>query len=281
MNLNNDQYTETCFDLSKRITERYSTSFTLGIKTLHQKLRLPIFGIYGFVRLADEIVDTFHHHDKQLLLQNFKTDTYDAIERKLSTNPVLHAFQHVVNSFGITKDLIEAFLYSMEMDLTKKNYSSTAYKEYIYGSAEVVGLMCLHVFCDGDKNEFEKLKPFACKLGSAFQKINFLRDIKSDYDERERIYFPDIDFDSFSDNAKKEIETDIKNDFNEGLKGIKMLPASSRFGVTVAYTYYVSLFKKIKKLPANKIRQERIRISDFHKFVLLISTFIKNKLGLI
>jgi len=274
-------YSKVCFECSKLITERYSTSFSLGIKMFSKELRLPICAIYGYVRFADEIVDTFHNEDRVLLLKEFKIDTYKAIENKISLNPVLHSFQEVVNSCSIPHEYIDAFLESMEMDLFDTKYDERLLKKYIYGSAEVVGLMCLKVFLTKDPERYEELKHYAQLLGSAFQKINFLRDIKSDYEERQRIYFPNINFDSFSDEDKKIIEKDIEFEFEEALKGILKLPRSSRFGVYTAYIYYINLFKKIKATTANNIANKRIRVSDKRKIYLLTTSAIKFKLNLI
>lgn len=273
-------YDQTTLECSRLITQRYSTSFTLGIKTLDRKLHLPIYAIYGFVRYADEIVDTFHNQDKQALLERFKIDTYESIKAGISLNPVLHAFQLIVNKYKIDLDLIEAFLHSMEMDLDFKSYNDSKYHEYIYGSAEVVGLMCLKVFCEGDVAMYEKLKVPACKLGAAFQKVNFLRDIKSDFEERGRVYFPGVDFNQFNQSVKKRIEDDIQKDFNDSLIGIEQLPKSAKLGVKVAYLYYQKLFDKIKGLPAETITQTRIRIPNSQKISLLVGTYFESKLGL-
>jgi len=276
-----DLYTHTALQCSKVITRNYSTSFTLGIQTLHKKFHMPIYAIYGFVRYADEIVDTFHDFDKAQLLARFKMDTYQAIDEKISLNPVLHSFQLVVNQYHIGHDLIEAFLHSMEMDLQGESYNQAGYEEYIYGSAEVVGLMCLRVFCDGNDAEYDRLQPSAKHLGAAFQKVNFLRDIKSDFKERGRIYFPGVDFSSFSQEDKKKIETDIEQDFKAALIGIKQLPPPVRAGVYLAYIYYLQLFKKIRKLSASKILSERIRVPDLQKMVLLSKTFLMHRLKLL
>ncbi len=276
-----DLFSRTAFDCSELITKAYSTSFSLGIRTLNKKYHDPIYAVYGFVRYADEIVDTFHDHDKQDLLKRFKDDTYQAIEEKISLNPVLHSFQQVVNEYQIDTKLINAFLYSMEMDLDKKSYKDEDYKTYIYGSAEVVGLMCLKVFCNGDESEYQKLLTPARHLGSAFQKVNFLRDIKSDFDERGRVYFPDVDFNNFTDEDKKAIEQDIKEDFKASLVGIKSLPKEARAGVYLAYIYYTALFKKITSLSHTRIKTERIRVPDFNKLMLLIRCYFLHKLNLI
>jgi phytoene synthase len=276
-----DLYSKVCFECSKLITHRYSTSFTLGIKMFSQELRAPIYAIYGFVRFADEIVDTFHDHDKSKLLEEFKMETFKAIDQKISLNPVLHCFQDVVNEFKIDKDLIEAFLDSMEMDLHKSIYDKSDLNKYIYGSAEVVGLMCLKVFLNGDDNKYQELKPYAQALGSAFQKINFLRDMKSDYQERGRVYFPDVDFNNFNQVEKEKIEIDIAEDFTKGLEGIKKLPSSARLGVYCAYKYYINLFYKIRNSSATLVMQKRIRVSDKRKLYLLTTSAFENKLGLI
>jgi phytoene synthase len=274
-------YDKTCFECSKIITNKYSTSFSLGIKAFNKKLQYPIYAIYGFVRFADEIVDTFHHQDKNNLISKFRADTYQAIKEKISLNPVLHSFQLVVNKYNIDIELIDAFLKSMEMDLDKTAYSDDSYKEYIYGSAEVVGLMCLRVFCNGEQQLYTQLLPMAKSLGSAFQKINFLRDIKSDYEERGRTYFPKVDFTNFTEQDKTLIEKDIKIDFDDAFEGIKNLPDGSKLGVYIAYVYYLQLFKKIKNTSASAISNKRIRVSDTHKIILMTQALIKNKLNFI
>jgi len=273
----NDLYSDTCFECSKLITERYSTSFSLGIKAFDKKYRDPIYAIYGFVRYADEIVDTFHQHNKAELFSSFKQDTYKAIEQGISLNPVLQSFQLTVNKYNIPLPLIDAFLKSMEMDLDKSKYEQHSYQEYIYGSAEVIGLMCLMIFCEGDISTYDKLTPFARSLGSAFQKINFLRDIKSDYQERGRVYFPDVEFTGFCESQKKDIELDIQKDFDHGLAGIKQLPEGARLGVYIAYRYYIDLFRKIKKVPASEVAAKRIRVGDSRKAFLFFQAFLKNK----
>ncbi len=266
---------------SKTTTEMYSTSFSSSIRLLHKDLHTPIYNIYGFVRFADEIVDTFHDFDKQLLLSEFKTDTYNALERGISLNPVLHSFQITVNKYGIEKDLIEAFFKSMELDLSKAQYDAEGYAEYIYGSAEVVGLMCLYVFCQGDKPMYEKLKPSAQSLGAAFQKVNFLRDVKADYQELNRTYFPGMDFMNFTPAMKQQIENEIAEDFAKAYKGILQLPVKARFGVYVAYKYYLSLFKKIKKVEPAKIMEQRIRIPNYSKVFILAKAGIRTQLNLL
>ena len=273
-------YNKTSLDCSKIITKNYSTSFSLGIKSLSSSIHKPIYAIYGFVRFADEIVDTFHDHDKETIFSVFKKDTEEAIKNKFSTNPILHSFQMVVHEFEIDKNLIDAFLKSMHMDITKTTYSESEYKEYIYGSAEVIGLMCLKVFCN-NKNQYAELKNYAISLGSAFQKINFLRDIKSDYDERGRIYFPGIDFNNFNESDKKSIEENINIDFNNALTGIKKLPKKAKRGVFLAYTYYKELFSKIKNIRASKLKNSRIRISNFYKFIFYLSSRFKLIIGIV
>ncbi len=274
-------YEQTTFECSKLITQRYSTSFTLGIKTLHKKFHMPIYAVYGFVRYADEIVDTFYQNDQAQLLNEFKTDTYKAIEQKISLNPVLHAFQSVVNEYQIPHDLIEAFLHSMEMDLEDRTYDDAHYNEYIYGSAEVVGLMCLKVFCEGDEEQYAKLVPPARKLGAAFQKVNFIRDIKSDFEDRGRVYFPGVDFNDFNKSAKEQIEEDIQKDFDEALIGIQQLPQGAKMGVYLAYQYYIKLFRKIKNCPPSKIKEERIRIPDLRKMTILLSSYFQHRFNTI
>lgn len=271
-------YDATCSECSRLITQRYSTSFSLGIRVFNKRFRSPIYAIYGFVRFADEIVDTFHAHPKAELLQRFREDTYRAIEERISLNPVLHCFQQVVHQYGIERELIDAFLRSMEMDLDRNTYDAHGYNEYIYGSAEVVGLMCLRVFCEGDKAMYDRLKEPARKLGSAFQKVNFLRDIKSDYQDRGRTYFPGVNFNNFTCDAKNLIEADIQCDFDEAYQGIINLPKGARMGVYLAYIYYQTLFNKIKELPVTKIQNERVRVHDARKIALLAQTYLKYRL---
>ncbi len=274
-------YSTTCKECSALITKRYSTSFSMGIKAFHKDLRDPIYAIYGFVRFADEIVDTFHEHAKKSLLDRFRTDTYAAIEERISLNPVLHSFQETVHEYQIGRDLIDPFLDSMQMDLFFSKYKDELYKQYIYGSAEVIGLMCLKVFCKGDDASYESLKPYAQSLGSAFQKINFLRDMKSDYDERGRVYFPGIDFKLFDNIQKSQIEEDIKKDFDHAYIGITKLPKGARLGVYLAYVYYTKLFEKIKKAPAQQIMSERIRVPDRKKLYLLCSSTLKHRFNML
>ena len=276
-----DLYHKTCNECSKLITTKYSTSFSTGIRVFAKPLRTPIYGIYGFVRFADEIVDTFHNFSKADLLQKFKQDTYEAIDNKISLNPVLHSFQQVVNEYHIDKEYIDAFLDSMEMDLHFDTYNDSLYKKYIYGSAEVIGLMCLRVFCKDNTQQFETLKSNAQSLGSAFQKINFLRDMKSDFEERGRTYFPGIDFSNFTCEDKKLIEADIDKDFKHGYEGILNLPEGARFGVYLAYNYYINLFDKIQKTPAMVVKEKRIRVNDSKKMFLLFSSALKNSMNMI
>lgn len=268
-------------ECSRITTELYSTSFSSSIRLLHKDLRTPVFNIYGFVRFADEIVDTFHDFDKETLLAEFKAATYKAIEQKISLNPILHSFQLTVNEFKIDRQLIDAFLHSMEMDLGKKQYDKSGYEEYIYGSAEVVGLMCLYVFCNGDRTSYEHLKLYACSLGSAFQKVNFLRDLKADFEGLDRMYFPGCDFSNFTQDDKLKIEEDIQKDFDHAYEGILQLPLKARFGVYVAYKYYLSLFKKIKKLQPQKILDTRVRIPDHGKMFILAKAGIRSQLNLL
>lgn len=274
-------FEKSTFGCSKLVTEFYSTSFSLGIKTLNKKFRGPIYGIYGFVRYTDEIVDTFHNFNKKVLLERFKKDTFLALEEGISLNPILHSFQKVVHQFNIDKELIYAFLYSMEMDLMNVKYDAEKYNEYIYGSAEVVGLMCLKIFVEGDEKQFDILKKDARSLGAAFQKVNFLRDLKSDFKDKGRVYFPGVDFSNFSGDAKLAIEADIQNDFNNALRGILNLPMGAKNGVYLAYIYYLKLFKKIQKTSALQIQHERIRVNDIVKFTLLAKTLVKGSLGVL
>lgn len=271
-------FDELSFKISKETTKQYSTSFSLGILALSSKIRNPIYAIYGYVRLADEIVDSFHGFDKQKLLSRFRDDTFVALEENISLNPILQSFQETVTRYKIDHKLIRQFLASMEMDLHKIDYNSELYKEYILGSAEVVGLMCLHIFVDGDREEFERLKPYAMMLGSAFQKVNFLRDMKDDYEVLGRTYFPNVDIAAFDNKVKAEIEREITFEFQEALEGIKKLPTSSRFGVYLAFRYYLSLFKKIKKTSANEMINRRIRISNSKKISLMMGCYVEYKM---
>jgi phytoene/squalene synthetase len=270
-------YHKISVDASKNVTQLYSTSFSMGIKLLDKNIHDAIFSIYGFVRLADEIVDTFHDYPKSEMLQEFKEETYKALDRKISVNPILHAFQMVVNKYSIDRDLIDKFLLSMEQDLNDIQYSSVGYKEYIVGSAEVVGLMCLKVFVNGDNDLYFKLEEPARKLGAAFQKINFLRDVKADYKELGRTYFPGVDLEKFTTDEKLKIEEDIQDDFECALEGIIKLPSSSRLGVYVAYRYYFSLFKKIKKVSSDRLMEERIRVPNTKKLLITFESMFQNQ----
>ncbi|MCX8524985.1 phytoene/squalene synthase family protein [Chryseobacterium formosus] len=272
-------FDELSYKISKQTTKQYSTSFSLGILALSPKIRNSIYAIYGYVRLADEIVDSFHDFDRTTLLTRFREQTNQALEEKISLNPILQAFQETIHHYKIDVQLINQFLNSMEMDLQKIDYNSDLYKEYILGSAEVVGLMCLHIFVDGNKEMYEKLKPTAMKLGSAFQKVNFLRDMKDDYQILGRTYFPNVDISYFDNIVKAQIEQEIYDEFKEALEGIKNLPNSSRFGVYLAYRYYISLFRKIKRTSANKIINQRIRISNGKKFSLMMSSYVQYKMS--
>ncbi|MFP3590449.1 phytoene/squalene synthase family protein [Chryseobacterium sp. SIMBA_038] len=270
-------FDELSYRVSKETTKQYSTSFSLGILALSPKIRNPIYAVYGYVRLADEIVDSFHGYDKEKLLAKFREETAQALQDGISLNPILQSFQDTVHRFDIDQKLINQFLDSMQMDLQKVDYNSDLYKQYILGSAEVVGLMCLQIFVEGNVAEFERLKPFAMKLGSAFQKVNFLRDMKDDYQILGRSYFPDVDISLFDNKIKADIEKDIEKEFNEALIGIKKLPNSSRFGVYLAYRYYISLFRKIKRTSAHKIINQRIRISNSKKISLMMSSYLQYK----
>lgn len=272
-------FDELSYKISKQTTKQYSTSFSLGILALSPKIRNSIYAIYGYVRLADEIVDSFHGFDRTTLLARFREQTNQALEEKISLNPILQAFQETIHRYEIDVKLINQFLNSMEMDLQKIDYDSELYKEYILGSAEVVGLMCLHIFVDGNKEKYNELKPSAMKLGSAFQKVNFLRDMKDDYQILGRTYFPNVDISYFDNVVKSQIEKEIYAEFEEALEGIKKLPNSSRFGVYLAYRYYTSLFRKIKKTSAHNIINQRIRISNGRKFSLMMSSYVQYKMS--
>lgn len=266
---------------SQITTHAYSTSFSLGIRCLEKDLRDPIYSIYGFVRFADEIVDTFHGYDRKTLLARFKDETFQSIRENISLNPILNSFQFTANHYQIENELIEQFLKSMEMDLSRISYDVNTFKEYILGSAEVVGLMCLRVFSYGNKQMFEDLKPYAMRLGAAFQKINFLRDLQADYIGMGRIYFPGVEMNRFDEPCKKAIEESIKRDFEEGFKGIQKLPRSSRLGVYVAYVYYQALFRKIQNTSSDLVLRRRISIRKREKARLLAYSFVKHQLNLI
>lgn len=270
-----------CQECSVRTTHAYSTSFSMGIRFLAPSLREPIYAIYGFVRFADEIVDTFHGYDKRALFDRFKEDTDRALAEKISLNPILHAFQQTYHKFGIEREHVDLFLRSMEWDLDRNNYDRQGFDDYIVGSAEVVGLMCLKVFVDGDKAMYERLVPAARRLGAAFQKINFLRDMHADFVEMGRTYFPGFDLNRFDDETKSGIEAEIHEDFQEAYKGILELPRHSRLGVYVAYIYYTRLFAKIQALPSERILEERIRIPNARKATLLMGSYLRHSLNLL
>lgn len=268
-----DQYTKVSLEVSKLITCRYSTSFSLGIRMLNRTHREAVYAIYGFVRLGDEIVDSFHTLDKSASLASFRLEVFESIRNGISLNPVLHAFQHVVNRYGIEHWLIEQFLDSMAMDLDQKTYSQSGFETYILGSAEVVGLMCLHIFLD-NHTEYERLKPYAMKLGSAFQKINFLRDLGADVNQLGRQYFPDFSPERFTDAVKKTYEADMLRDFQAGYEGLRQLPLAAARGVWLAYLYYFSLFKRIVRTPATELMQQRLRVPNRAKYLILIKVLI-------
>ncbi|MGJ1203532.1 phytoene/squalene synthase family protein [Sphingobacterium lactis] len=270
-------FDELSFSVSKMTTNTYSTSFSLGILALKPTIRSAVYAIYGYVRLADEIVDSFHGYDKHRLLRRLRIETDEAIQEGISLNPIMNAFQATVNNFKIDRELIEQFLHSMEMDLAKIDYNSDLYKEYIHGSAEVVGLMCLQVFLDGDREKFAELKPYAMKLGSAFQKINFLRDLKDDYHILGRTYFPNIDMATFDNAVKQQIEQEIGEEFRQALIGIKKLPSSSIFGVYLAYKYYLSLFYKIKRKSSKDIINNRVRVANTEKAYVAFKSYVRYK----
>lgn len=270
-------FDELSYAVSKITTQKYSTSFSLGILALSPSIRSAIYAIYGYVRLADEIVDSFHDFDKERLLNRLKFETEDALNEGISLNPILQSFQHTVSKYQIDRKLIHQFLHSMEMDLQQVDYNSELYKEYIFGSAEVVGLMCLQVFTEGNKEKYEVLKPYAMKLGSAFQKINFLRDLNDDYQVLGRTYFPNIDMNVFNNEVKKQIEIEIEQEFNEALIGIKKLPNSAKFGVYLAYKYYLSLFIKIKRKSSEHILNNRVRVPNSEKAFVAVKSYVRYK----
>lgn len=276
-----DLYNITCLNCSKLFTTRYSTSFSKAVAMLDPSLRDSIYAIYGFVRIADEIVDTFHDHPKREMLNDFRKQVFEAIDQKISTNPILNSFQLVVNQHNIPHDLITSFLDSMEMDLDKQDYNHSEYQKYIYGSAEVVGLMCLRVFCNGNDKLYNELTQPARSLGEAFQKVNFLRDVKDDFKERGRVYFPEVDFSSFSDVQKKKIEADIANDLDKALTGIRNLPQGAKLGVYVAYLYFKALLSRIEKEKASNVLRMRIRVPDHSKYILMLKARINVALGLV
>lgn len=279
--MNIELFHEVSRQCSRITTQKYSTSFASAIRLLHPELRQPVYDIYGFVRFADEVVDTFHGYDQPTLLETFRTETFKAIEQRISLNPILNCFQATINRYSIDHDLINAFFRSMEMDLYRSSYDDETYTEYIYGSAEVVGLMCLYIFCDGNKKLYTELEPAARSLGAAFQKVNFLRDMNADYKTLSRTYFPGVDFMNFTAQMKVEIERDIAMDFEKAYLGIIALPWKARFGVYVAYKYYFSLFKKIRKIGASHILHRRVRIPDYQKALIVARAGVKNHLNLI
>jgi 15-cis-phytoene synthase len=269
-----------CLAASRHTTRAYSTSFSLGIRSLHPSLQDPIHAIYGFVRFADEIVDTFHGHDKAALLQRFREDTHRAVAEGISLNPILHSFQRVVNKYGIEPQLYNTFLDSMAMDLKEVTYDQRSYEIYILGSAEVVGLMCLRVFCEGDEEQYDRLKPAAMRLGAAFQKVNFLRDYQDDLLSLGRTYFPGLELSQMDSTTKGKIEADIQADFDAALVGIRQLPRTARLGVYMAYVYYIALFQKIKALPTERILKERIRVRNRRKIALLTTSYLRHSFGM-
>ena len=274
-------YDNYCIDASRMVTKQYSTSFYAGVKALDKDIRADIHNIYGFVRFADEIVDSFHDYDKAELLQEFKEDTFKSIERGISLNPILNSFQCTINKYNIDHELIIQFLHSMEMDLRQVDYTPMKYEEYILGSAEVVGLMCLKIFVLGDQKEYERLRPYAMKLGSAFQKINFLRDMQSDIDDLGRLYFPNLDISNITVEDKMRIEEEIQKEFDDALIGIKMLPKRARFGVYVSYKYYRRLLAEIKRKTAHELMSSRIRVPDSTKLLVFAKSYVRNSVNLL
>ena len=275
-------FDEVSYSCSENVTKTYSTSFSLATRLLSENIRKDIYNIYGFVRFADEIVDSFHDYNKTELFNDFSDDLEKALANKIHLNPILNSFQHTFHKYNIDKDLVDSFMKSMRMDLTKKKYSTVKeYKEYIYGSADVVGLMCLKVFVQGDSKLYNKLKNNAMKLGSAFQKVNFLRDLKADKEDLNRTYFPNTKFEKLNESEKNEIINEIENDFKYGLEGIKQLPLDAKFGVFMAYRYYNQLLKKLKKTPATEIINRRIRVPNLKKIELLTRSYVKYQLNLL
>lgn len=267
---------------SSRVTTRtYSTSFSLSIRALGPDIRDAVYAVYGFVRLADEIVDSFHDFDQQTLFDRLKRDTSLALEERISTNPILHAFQWAFHAYGIDRKHVDQFLQSMEWDLDRTAYDRSDYDAYIVGSAEVVGLMCLKIFVRGDQDEYDRLEPAAIKLGAAFQKVNFLRDLKEDYEALGRTYFPGVDIESFDDTAKRAIEDEIESDLTEARAGIAELPRDARFGVYLAYTYYRKLLARIRKVPSSKVLATRIRVPDTQKALLMASAYMRHRLNVV
>ncbi|MBT7529048.1 phytoene/squalene synthase family protein [Flavobacteriaceae bacterium] len=269
-------------DCSKIVTKTYSTSFSLATKMLSKKIRQHIYNIYGFVRFADEIVDSFHDYNKEILFKDFSLDLEKSLKNKIHLNPILNSFQATYHKFNIDKDLVDSFMSSMKKDLYKTKYmSNQEYEDYIYGSADVVGLMCLKVFVNGNTKKYEELKSFAMRLGSAFQKVNFLRDLKDDFEVLNRTYFPNTDLNQLDEESKIKIIGEIEEDFKEGLNGIKKLPIEAKFGVFMAYRYYSQLLKKLKKTPALDIKNTRIRVPNYKKIELLTRSYVKYQLNLL
>jgi len=274
-----DTVSEEC---SKTVTQSYSTSFSMATKMLHSSIRNHVYNIYGFVRFADEIVDSFHDYPKEELLDRFEADLYHSLDQKISLNPILNAFQNTVNAFDIDRELIAAFMRSMRWDLEKKVYETDQeYKDYIYGSADVVGLMCLKVFVKGEPDQYKSLKPAAMALGSAFQKVNFLRDLKNDFQDLERTYFPNVNFNQFDETSKAVIIKEIENDFAQALEGIFKLPTEARFGVYTAYKYYPKLLAKLKRTPSLNIQKTRIRVPNYQKMTVFARSYVKYRLNLL
>lgn len=270
------------FECSKNVTKSYSTSFSTAVKMLSPSIRQDIYNIYGFVRFADEIVDSFHDYNKEELFELFENDLKLALQNRISLNPVLNSFQHTVHNYQIPNELIQAFMKSMKMDLVKSKYATFAeYNEYIYGSADVVGLMCLKVFVNGDQEKYNQLEQSAMRLGSAFQKVNFLRDLKADYEDLNRTYFPNTDLSQLDEQSKNEIIKEIEADFDAGYKGIIQLPMEAKFGVYTAYIYYKKLLTKLKKTPSVEIKNTRVRVSDYQKIGLLARCYVNYRLNII
>lgn len=269
-------------DCSKIVTQSYSTSFSMATKMLHPSIRNHVYNVYGFVRFADEIVDSFHEYPKEELLDRFEADLYHGLEHEINLNPILNAFQKTVNTFDIDRELIAAFMRSMHWDLEKKVYETDQeYKDYIYGSADVVGLMCLKIFVKGDTAQYESLKPAAMALGSAFQKVNFLRDLKNDFQDLERTYFPNVNFNQFDETSKSTIIEEIESDFAKALEGIFKLPTEARFGVYTAYKYYTKLLAKLKRTPSLNIQKTRIRVPNYQKMTVFARSYVKYRLNLL
>ena len=276
-----ERFHKTSQQCSRITTENYSTSFAAAIRLLHKDIRTDIYNIYGFVRFADEIVDSFHGYNKEQLLRSFRAETFSAIEEKISLNPILHSFQITANKYNIELSLIDAFFQSMQYDLHKNYFTESSYEKYIYGSAETVGLMCLRIFCTGDEVLYDRLKDYARSLGAAFQKVNFLRDMKADREQLDRMYFPGCNFNNFTPEQKKRIETDIQRDFDRAYEGMLQLPARARLGVYVAFKYYYSLFKKIKRLQPKSVLRNRIRIPDHAKIFILAKAGLRYQFNIL